>query len=113
MRALWLRRVGFSLSLALALGYFPYRIYRNSGLYRYVELRAELQELEASNDRLRVDARRLRAELETFGPADLTSDPRASRDKRQLPASVVERAARDELGLVKPGEIVFQFTGER
>ncbi len=111
MRALWLRRVGFSLSLALALGYLPYRVYRNSGLHRYVELRSELQALAASNDRLRAEARRLRAELETFGPADLSNEPHNARD-RQLPALVVERAARDELGLVRPGEIVFQFNDE-
>jgi cell division protein FtsB len=105
MRAVWLRRVGFSLSLALALGYLPYRIYRKSGLSRYMELRAELAQLKLRNDRLRTEALRLRAELEAFGP------PEADRPRSTLPLSlaIVERAARDELGLVRPGELVFQI----
>jgi cell division protein FtsB len=101
MRRVWLRRVGFSLCLAAALGYLPYRIYRNSGLHRYVELNAELKQLKAHNAQLRDEARRLRAELDAFGRGG-----EARGDK--LPLSVVERAARDELGLVRPGELVFQ-----
>ena len=110
MRALWFSRVGFSLCLALALGYLPYRVYRTSGLRRYVELGAELQQLVAGNERIRAEGRRLRAELETFGNADFASEPRPARERHALPLAVVERAARDELGLVRPGEIVFQFT---
>ncbi|MEO6954077.1 MAG: septum formation initiator family protein [Polyangia bacterium] len=103
MRALWLRRVGFALGLALALGYLPYRVYRKSGLRQYVELSLELKQLQKHNDELRIEARRLRAELEGFGRAGESRDKSA-----ELPLSVVERAARDELGLVRPGEIVFQ-----
>jgi len=103
MRALWLRRVGFSLCLAAALGYLPYRIYRKSGLHRYVELAAELHALKDKNAQLRVEARRLRAELDAFGRSGETKGA-------ELPLSVVERAARDELGLVRPGEVVFQVS---
>jgi cell division protein FtsB len=105
MRALWLRRVGISLALALALGYLPYRVYRRSGLSRYVALRAELVELRRRNDKLRLEARRLRAELEALGGADALREG-------GLPLGVVERAARDELGLVRAGEVVYQVVAE-
>jgi cell division protein FtsB len=106
MRSPWLRRVGFSLCLAVALGYLPYRIYRNSGLHRYVLLRAELAQLTARNAKLRDEARRLRSELDAFGPAQWAGTRHAP---GPLPLSAVERAARDELGLVRPGEVVFQI----
>ena len=113
MRALWLRRVGFSLCLALALGYLPYRVYRKSGLSRYVELRAELQQLTEANQRMRKDALRLRGELEAFGPAQWTPIAGARRPvEPTLPLIAVERAARDELGLIRPGELVFQIVPE-
>jgi cell division protein FtsB len=107
MRALWLRRVGFSLCLALALGYLPYRVYQKSGLHRYVELRAELAELAQRNQGLRREVLRLRGELEAIGPP-----PNGRRAESALPLAAVERAARDELGLVRAGEIVFQLTPE-
>lgn len=110
MRALWFRRVGFSLSLAVALGYLPYRVYRKSGLSQYVELRNELGQLRAHNEQLRKEALRLRAELETFAPSEWAGAPRgADAAKPALPLSAVEHAARDELGLVRPGELVFQI----
>jgi cell division protein FtsB len=105
MRSLWLRRVGVSLCLAVALGYLPYRVYRQSGLHRYMDLRAELAALTARNAKLREEARRLRAELDSFGPAQWAGTHHAP---GPLPLSAVERAARDELGLVRPGEVVFQ-----
>ena len=108
MRALWLRRVGFSLALALGLGYLPYRIYQKSGLHRYVELRDELVQLTGRNDELRKRARRMRAELETLSPPEASNRG----ERPVLPLAVVERAARDELGLVRPGELVFQIAPE-
>jgi len=63
------------------------------GLPRYRALRDELFEIERTNERTREEVRRLQAEI-----AGLESDERA-----------IERIARDELGLVRPGEIVFQF----
>jgi cell division protein FtsB len=108
MRALWLRRVGFSLCLALALGYLPYRMYKNSGLHRWLELREELTQLTRRNQGLQREALRLRAELEAFGPPP----PGGRRDDSPLPLSAVERTARDELGLVRPGEVVYQFAPE-
>ena len=104
MRALWLRRVGFSLCLAFSLGYLPFRVYKKSGLERYVQLRGEVERLAEQNLTLRREALRLRAELEAFGSAA------ASRREPGLPLFAVERAARGELGLVRPGELVFQIT---
>ncbi len=113
MRVLWLRRVGFSLSLALALGYLPYRIYRKSGLSRYMELRAELAQLKRHNEQLRAEALRLRAELESFGPTSSSGRRGGNEASTALPLSAVERAARDELGLVRPGELVFQIVPDQ
>ena len=111
MRALWLRRVGFSLCLALALGYLPYRVYRKSGLQRWLELREELAALTQRNQALRHEALRLRGELEAFGPAPGQASPRRG-EEPLLPLSAVERTARDELGLVRPGEVVYQLVPE-
>jgi len=109
MRGVWLRRVGFSLCLALALGYLPYRVYRKSGLHRYLERRDELARIIERNRQLRREAVRLRAELEAFADGQHGG----ARAGDALPLAVVERVARDELGLVRPGEVVFQLNPER
>ena len=112
MQGLWLRRVGFALSLAFALGYLPYRVYRKSGLRRYLDLRAELAELAARDRRLHRETLRLRAELEAAAPPPAFSGGSRRADPLPLPLAAVERAARDELGLVRPGELVFQIVPE-
>jgi cell division protein FtsB len=101
MRALWLRRLGMAALLAVALGYVPYHLYASSGLARYLKLRAERDSLHAANLKLYEQSQRLRAELD----AVVEEDGSVSR-------AALERAARDELGLVKPGEIVFAIGGK-
>ena len=100
-RSIWIRRLGFAVALAVALGYVPYHLYASSGLARYLKLRGERDALHRANLELYDENRRLRAELEavTGGDPDATDS---------LSPAAVERAARDELGLVKPGEIVFK-----
>ncbi|MBM4776080.1 MAG: septum formation initiator family protein [Archangiaceae bacterium] len=65
------------------------------GFRRYVRLSQDVKSLKERNQRLSDDNARMRREVEA-----LRDDPRA-----------LERAAREELGLVKPGEIVFSLEG--
>lgn len=71
----------------------PIAIASDSGLPRLERLRRERSQVDEKVSRLSEDIRRLRAEVER-----IKSDP-----------SHVERVARDELGLVRRTEIVFQF----
>lgn len=63
------------------------------GFRRTRSLQRDLGQLEAANVQLRVENDRLRRELSA-----LADDPVA-----------LERAAREELGLVRPGEVVFRL----
>jgi cell division protein FtsB len=74
----------------VALGYIPYHVYARSGLARTLELRRDLVALRARNAQLAAENDRLAREAEA-----LRSDPAA-----------LERVARNELGWVRPGEIV-------
>ncbi|HEX8952427.1 MAG TPA: septum formation initiator family protein, partial [Polyangia bacterium] len=58
--------------------------------------------LHEANLKLHEQNQRLRAELEAL-----------SDDDGNLSRAAVERAARDELGLVKPGEVVYQVPEPR
>ena len=89
----WLQRLVLALLLAIALGWLPYQFFGRSGLSRLMGLRAEVAELQAGNAELRQKNAALRAELELYDDD---------------PLGAVERIARDELGLVKPGEMVFK-----
>lgn len=97
LSSVWLRRLGIAALVALALGYVPYHLYGSSGLARYVKLRRERDALHDGNLKLFEANQRLRAELEAL-----------SDDDGNLSKAAVERAARDELGLVKPGEVVYK-----
>jgi cell division protein FtsB len=92
----WVRRIPLAAVLAVALGWVPYQVYGQSGLSRLLRMRSELAALRADNRALRAETRALRAELALHDDDDL---------------GAVERIARDELGLVKPGEIVFKVEG--
>ena len=93
LRSPWLGRIPLALAIAVALGWLPYQLYGRSGLARLVSLRAEVAALKSTNVGLRARNRQLRAELSLYADDDLAA---------------VERIARDELGMVKPGEIVFK-----
>ncbi|MCU1282640.1 MAG: Cell division protein FtsB [bacterium] len=108
--SVWFRRLGIAALLAVALGYVPYHLYGSSGLARYVRLKGERDALHEANLKLHVENQRLRGELEALSDDD--ADPDSLRDSgsgtRNLSRAAVERAARDELGLVKSGEVVYQ-----
>ena len=69
----------------------------SGGFRRRRALQRELQDLEVRNQGLREKNQALIEEIEL-----LRSDPRA-----------VERAAREELGFVRPGELVFTVGGDQ
>lgn len=71
----------------------PLLVLGEAGLPRYRALKDELHEVRRGNDRLRQDVRQLGTEVRA-----LRSDETA-----------IERIARDELGMIRDGEIVFQF----
>lgn len=81
------------LVLLLAVVSVPVRILDDQGLPRYRALVAEREELRNQNARLTRGLRELDAEVKS-----LREDPEA-----------LERIARDELGMVRTSEIVFQF----
>lgn len=80
----------------MAIVVVPLQILDDRGLPRYRRLGEELRQLEAENAELNAEARRLSAEVQR-----LRSDPTS-----------LEHVARDELGMVRDGEIIFQFPAE-
>jgi cell division protein FtsB len=100
--SVWVRRLGIAALLAVALGWVPYHLYGSSGLARFMRLRAERDALHEGNLKLHAENQRLREELEAL-----------SDDNDNLSRTAVERAARDELGLVKPGEVVYQVNEQQ
>jgi cell division protein FtsB len=95
--SVWFRRLGIAALLAVALGWVPYHLYGSSGLARLMRLRGERDALHDANLKMHAENQRLREELEAL-----------SDEEGNLSRAAVERAARDELGLVKPGEVVYQ-----
>jgi cell division protein FtsB len=79
--------------LVLSIVSVPISILDDQGLPRYRALKDELAEVERVNERLRRDVEQLGREVD-----GLRRDPEA-----------VERIARDELGMIRRDEMLFQF----
>jgi cell division protein FtsB len=79
--------------LSLAIVTVPVLVLAPEGLPRLRSLQRELLDVNEENEELRRDIARLRTEVHS-----LQNDPAA-----------VERIARDELGMVRKNEVVFQF----
>ena len=79
--------------LVMAIVAVPLRILDERGLPRYRVLKSELSDVQAGNERLRREVRALQQEVD-----GLRTDPAA-----------IEQVARDELGMIRDDEIVFQF----
>ena len=79
--------------LAVAVVSVPVLILEPEGLPRMRALEKELSGVQAENAELKRDVSKLRVEVK-----ELRDDPAA-----------VERIARDQLGLVRKSEVVFQF----
>lgn len=80
--------------ILLAIIAVPMLLLAPDGFPRLRALQRELAELRANNEQLRRDVTQLRIEVRR-----LREDPAA-----------VERIARDQLGMVRKDEVVFQFT---
>jgi cell division protein FtsB len=89
-RLRWLLPLGLILGSLIAV---PVLILGEQGLPRYRQLSYELEDARGANKKLRREIRELREEIHA-----LRHDPRA-----------LERIARDELGMIKPDEVLFQF----
>lgn len=83
--------------LVVSLVSVPILLLEPQGMPRMRALEAELRGVEAENAELRRDVAHLRAEVK-----DLRENPKA-----------VERIAREQLGLVRKSELVFQFENRR
>ncbi|HVJ90123.1 MAG TPA: septum formation initiator family protein [Labilithrix sp.] len=92
MNDLWLRGLPLAV-LTVSLIAVPVLVLQPQGMPRMRALEKELRGVEAENAELRRDVSRLRAEV---------------KDLRDNPAAV-ERIAREQLGLVRKSEVVFQF----
>lgn len=79
--------------LTISLVTVPVLVLEPQGVPRMRSLEKELSGVQAENAELRRDVARLRTEVK-----DLREDPAA-----------VERIAREQLGLVRKSEVVFQF----
>ena len=79
--------------LTISLIAVPVLVLQPEGMPRMRALEKELADVEAENAELRRDVSRLRTEVK-----DLRENPTA-----------VERIAREQLGLVRKSEVVFQF----
>lgn len=91
--ARWIFRLTLAALLAVALGYFPYRAYGPSGIGRVLRLQDDLARTVAENARLVAENRTLLREIQWL-----------RRDR-----GAMEQVARDELGLVRPHDLVFHF----
>ena len=89
----WGFRVVTASVIVSALAYIPYRVTRSDGYTRYVSLQRELAETERDNETVRAENRALRREIQSL------------RDELYAVAKV----ARDELGMLAPGEVAIQF----
>jgi cell division protein FtsB len=89
----WLWRVVVAAVIAGALGYIPYRVYGSNGYVHYRKLTQTLDHLERKNEGLRHEN------------ASLWRDITALRHDLQAIMAV----ARDDLGMVLPGEVVLQI----
>ncbi len=79
--------------LVLAIVSVPLLVLDERGLPRYRALRDEQAELAHQNETLRLEVRALARDVEAL----------------RTDQASVERIARDELGMVRAGEILFQF----
>lgn len=88
----WLRGLPLAV-LTMSLIAVPVLVLEPQGMPRMRALEKELQGVQAENAELRRDVTRLRTEV---------------KELRENPAAV-ERIAREQLGLVRRSEVVFQF----
>ncbi len=87
----WTLRLALAGVLAFGLGYLPLQFFGERGLSQYRRLEQERSELEARNQQLAEEIRQMRLEVRRLRDDDVA----------------LEKAARDDLGMVRPGELIF------
>lgn len=98
----WLNRLLLALLVAGAIAYLPRQLTETANSEDLARVQSERDELEAGNDVLRGDIELLEAEV-----AALHQDPQDPLGREAL-NSEIERIAREDLNLVRPGEVVFE-----
>lgn len=90
---MWAFRFFISAILALGIGFLPYKAYGPAGIPRVMHLERNLNQINDSNTKLLQENQWLRQAIKSL------------REDR----GAIERVARDELGLVREDDVVFQF----
>jgi cell division protein FtsB len=89
----WAVRMGLAVVMALALAYLPYRLLDSASARKAQELREQYQRTLAATGVLSEENQRLRHQI-----AALKSD-----------VTAIEDIAREELGMVRPGEVIIRI----
>jgi len=87
----WLFRILVVIGLAYVIGYLPLQLFGEKGLAQYRRLDKELKELKVRNSVVSDGVRDLRLEIYRLRDDD----------------TAMEKAAREDLGMVKAGELIF------
>jgi cell division protein FtsB len=97
----WLNRILLALFITAGLAFLP--SYEHLGSEDLARVRAERDALVEGNDELREEIRLLEAEVDALrrDPDDPTSIERVDRE--------LARIAREDLNMIKPGEVVFEL----
>lgn len=93
----WLNRILLAGLLAFAIAYLPQHIASSGSADDLARVEREHTGLQRSNDRIRGEIDALRAEI-----AALKRDP-----------AEVARIAREDLNLIRPGEVVFEIRRDK
>jgi len=89
----WSFRFLLAVSLAMGIGYIPYGAFGPGGVARALRLKGDLKHLKESNQKLQLNNRLLRDQIKKL------------KDDRDT----IERVARDELGLIRAEDTMYQF----
>jgi cell division protein FtsB len=87
----WGFRLGVIVGLAWVIGYLPLQFFGERGLAQYRRLKRERGELSVRNQQLAGQIRQMKLEVERLREDDV----------------FLEKAAREDLGMVRKGELVF------
>lgn len=96
----WLNRILLALFITAAIAFLP--SYEHLGAEDLARVRDERDALTAGNEALREEIRLLEAEVDALRP-DPTNPRSGERVDREL-----ARIAREDLNMIKPGELVFE-----